>query len=89
MDWLRSEDLKEEKVVTTPAATIPRLAAAVPCTKLACARFASVALLALWIRSKPRSNRPKQRSPKPSRKWRSRELLLPHESRVTFCGTKF
>jgi hypothetical protein len=24
MDWLRSEDLKEEKVVTTPAATIPR-----------------------------------------------------------------
>jgi hypothetical protein len=23
MDWLRSEDLKEEKVVTTPAATIP------------------------------------------------------------------
>jgi hypothetical protein len=25
MDWLRSEDLKEEKVETTPAATIPRL----------------------------------------------------------------
>jgi hypothetical protein len=24
MDWLRSEDLKEEKVVTTPAATITR-----------------------------------------------------------------
>jgi hypothetical protein len=23
MDWLRSEDLKEEKVLTTPAATIP------------------------------------------------------------------
>jgi hypothetical protein len=24
MDWLRSEDLKEEKVVTAPAATITR-----------------------------------------------------------------
>jgi len=24
MDWLRSEDLKEEKVVTTPAQTIAR-----------------------------------------------------------------
>jgi len=24
MDWLRSEDLKEEKVVTTPAATVSR-----------------------------------------------------------------
>ena len=24
MNWLRSEDLKEEKVVTTPVATIPR-----------------------------------------------------------------
>jgi hypothetical protein len=24
MDWLRSEDLKEEKVLTTPAVTIPR-----------------------------------------------------------------
>jgi len=24
MDWLRSEDLKEEKVITTPAATISR-----------------------------------------------------------------
>jgi hypothetical protein len=24
MDWLRSEDLKEEKVITAPAATIPR-----------------------------------------------------------------
>jgi hypothetical protein len=24
MDWLRSEDLKEEKVETTPAPTVPR-----------------------------------------------------------------
>jgi hypothetical protein len=24
MDWLRSENLKEEKVVTTPVGTIPR-----------------------------------------------------------------
>jgi PAS domain S-box-containing protein len=36
-----------------------------------------------------RLNQPKRHSPKSSRKWRSREWLVLHESIVTFCGMKF
>jgi hypothetical protein len=43
MDWLRSEDLKEEKVVTTPAVTIARqnVACLFWCT-LTCGRFVTL-----------------------------------------------
>jgi hypothetical protein len=72
MDWLRSEDLKEEKVITTPAATIPRQKV-VCLLKLACDRSAPTG--GWWVRRKPRNNQPKRPSPKSSRKWQSREWL--------------
>ena len=68
-DWLRSEDLKEEKVVTTPWHYNT------PTRDIK---------WELWAKGKPRNNRLKRHSPKSSRKWRSREWLCLQKSRVPF-----
>jgi hypothetical protein len=72
MDWLRSEDLKEEKVVTTPAATITR-------QNVACWSLVHIDLWSardiVGIRGKRNQETFGQERPlsNSSRKWRSRE----------------
>jgi hypothetical protein len=61
MDWLRSEDLKEEKVVTTPVATIPRPESCVPALNWP-VMVRTRDIMGLWARRKPRNNRPKRHS---------------------------
>jgi hypothetical protein len=72
MNWLRSEDLTEVKVVTAPLLSIAvrrRFARSKLTSKLPGTRE----IIGIWVKEKQRSNQPRPPSPKSLRKWRSRE----------------
>ena len=72
MDWLRSEDLKEEKVLTAPTHY---------CSSRIYDRLIHIdqktagtrEIMSIWAKEKQQSNQPKRHSPKSSRKWRIQE----------------
>ena len=80
MNWLRSEDLKDEKVVTTPSPLY---------------HVEGALLDPNYVDGRTReimgymASRPKRHSQKSPRRWRSRGWLRLHERKVTFFGMQF
>ena len=71
MYWLRSEDLKEAKVVTTPInkhSSYRRFVLPKSTSK----RLDTREIKGIWVEEKQQSNRPRPPSPKSLRKWRAR-----------------
>ena len=83
MYWLRSEDLKEVKVVTTPInkhSSYRRFVLPKSTSK----RLDTREIIGIWVEEKQQSNQPRPPSPKSLRKWWGRSSYVCKRGGVPF-----